>query len=316
MSPSRPGPSPAPPPPASPPARSRVAVTGAGGLIGSALVRSLRADGHEVVRLVRGPARGADEVAWDPRRRYVDVSGLAGCDAVVHLAGAGVGERRWTEAYKREIRDSRVLGTAAVAEAVASLDEPPKVLVCGSALGYYGDTGARAVDESAPAGDGFLPSVCVEWEAAAAPAEEAGIRVAYARTGLVVAREGGAWGRLFPLFRAGLGGRLGHGRQYWSFIALHDEVAALRHLVDTPGLAGPVNLTAPEPVTNREVTEAMSRVLRRPAFLHVPAPALRIALGDFAADVLGSQRVLPGRLLGTGFRFAFPTVDAAIRAAA
>ncbi|MER7914670.1 DUF1731 domain-containing protein, partial [Streptomyces sp. NPDC096068] len=170
--------------------------------------------------------------------------------------------------------------------------------------------------KGAPAGTGFLPSVCVEWEAAAAPAEEAGIRVAYARTGLVVAREGGAWGRLFPLFRAGLGGRMGDGRQYWSFISLHDEVAALRHMVDTPSLSGPVNLTAPEPVTNREVTAAMGRVLRRPTLLTVPAPALRIVLGDFAQDVLGSQRVLPGRLLETGFDFAFPTIDEAVRAAA
>lgn len=294
---------------------ARIAVTGSSGLIGAALVRSLRADGHEVVRLVRRPARAGDEIEWDPARGHVDTAGLEGCDAVVHLAGAGVGERRWTEAYKREIRDSRVLGTAAIARAVASLDTPPKVLLCGTALGYYGDTGTRAVDETAPAGDGFLPSVCVEWEAAAAAAEEAGIRVAYARTGLVVAREGGAWGRLFPLFRAGLGGRLGNGEQYWSFISLHDEVAALRHILDTESLAGPVNLTAPDPVTNREVTAAMARVLRRPAFLHVPAPALRIALGDFAADVLGSQRVVPSRLLDSGFRFAFPTIDTAIASA-
>ncbi|MEU6977090.1 MULTISPECIES: TIGR01777 family oxidoreductase [unclassified Streptomyces] len=296
--------------------RKRVAVTGATGLIGSALVRSLRADGHEVLRLVRRPAAAADEVEWDPARLYVDAAALVGVDAVVHLAGAGVGERRWSEAYKKEIRDSRVLGTRAVAEALASLAEPPEVLVCGTALGYYGDTGSRAVDESAPAGEGFLPSVCVEWEAAAAPAEAAGIRVAYARTGLVVAREGGAWGRLFPLFRAGLGGRMGDGSQYWSFIALHDEVAALRHLMDTPEVSGPVNLTAPEPVTNREVTAAMGRVLHRPALFHVPAAVLRVALGEFAQDVLGSQRVLPGRLLETGFDFAFPTIDESVRAAA
>ncbi|MEU9864542.1 TIGR01777 family oxidoreductase [Streptomyces sp. NPDC047971] len=295
--------------------RSRIAVTGASGLIGSALVRSLRADGHQVSRLVRRPARTADEVEWDPARLYVDAAGLVGVDAVVHLAGAGVGERRWTEAYKKEIRDSRVLGTTAIAQALASLAEPPKVLVCGTALGYYGDTGSRPVDESAPAGEGFLPSVCVEWEAAAAPAEEAGIRVAYARTGLVVAREGGAWGRLFPVFRAGVGGRMGDGHQYWSFIALHDEVAALRHLIETDSLSGPVNLTAPEPVTNREVTAAMGRVLHRPTIFTVPAPALRLVLGDFAQDVLGSQRVLPGRLSESGFRFAFPTIDEAIRAA-
>ncbi|MER5618718.1 TIGR01777 family oxidoreductase [Streptomyces sp. NPDC002215] len=294
---------------------SRIAVTGASGLIGAALVRSLRADGHEVVRLVRHPARAGDEVEWDPKRGYVDVAGLVGCDAVVHLAGAGVGDHRWTAAYKREIRDSRVLGTAAIAEAVASLDVPPKVLLSGSAIGYYGDTGDRAVDESAPAGEGFLPSVCVEWEAATAPAEEAGVRTVHARTGLVVGREGGAWGRLFPLFRAGLGGRLGDGRQYWSFIALHDEVAALRHILDTESLSGPVNLTGPDPVTNREVTAAMGRVLHRPTLFTAPAPALRIALGDFAEDVLASQRVLPGQLLDSGFVFAFPGIDAAIRAA-
>ncbi|MEV5205536.1 TIGR01777 family oxidoreductase [Streptomyces sp. NPDC053720] len=294
---------------------SRIAVTGASGLIGAALVRSLRADGHEVVRLVRRPARAGDEVEWDPGRGYVDVAGLVGCDAVVHLAGAGVGDHRWTAAYKREIRDSRVLGTAAVAEAVASLDVPPKVLLSGSAIGYYGDTGDRAVDESAPAGEGFLPSVCVEWEAATAAAQEAGVRTVHARTGLVVGREGGAWGRLFPLFRAGLGGRLGNGRQYWSFIALHDEVAALRHILDTESLSGPVNLTGPDPVTNSEVTAAMGRVLHRPTLLTAPAPALRLALGDFAQDVLASQRVLPGQLLDSGFVFAFPGIDAAIRAA-
>ncbi|WNO64468.1 TIGR01777 family oxidoreductase [Streptomyces sp. AM2-3-1] len=294
---------------------SRIAVTGSTGLIGTALVRSLRVDGHEVVRLVRRPARAGDEVEWDPKRGYVDGAGLVGCDAVVHLAGAGVGDHRWTEAYKQEIRDSRVLGTEAIAQAVASLDVPPKVLLSGSAIGYYGDTGDRAVDESAPHGEGFLPSVCVEWEAAAAPAEEAGVRTVFARTGLVVGREGGAWGRLFPLFRAGLGGRLGDGHQYWSFIALHDHIAALRHILDTPALSGPVNLTGPDPVTNGEVTAAMGRVLRRPTLFAVPAPALRITLGDFAEDVLGSQRVLPRGLLESGFSFAFPGIDASIRAA-
>lgn len=295
--------------------RSRIAITGSTGLIGAALVRSLRADGHEVVRLVRRPAATGDEVEWDPKRQYVDVAGLVGCDAVVHLAGAGVGDHRWTPAYKQEIRDSRVLGTAAIAEAVASLDAPPRVLLSGSAVGYYGDTGDRAVDESMPPGEGFLPSVCVEWEEAAAPAEEAGVRTVYARTGLVVAREGGAWGRLFPLFRAGLGGRLGNGRQYWSFIALHDHIAAMRHILDTESLSGPVNLTGPSPVTNGQVTAAMGRVLHRPTLFTAPAPALRIALGDFAEDVLGSQRVLPGQLLDSGFSFAFPGIDAAIRAA-
>lgn len=293
----------------------RIAVTGSTGLIGSALVRSLRADGHEVVRFVRRETVGADEARWDPARGYVDPDGLAGCGAVVHLAGAGVGDHRWTAAYKRQIRDSRVLGTAALARALAALDAPPAVLVSGSAVGYYGDTGDRAVDEDAPAGQGFLPSVCVEWEAAAAPAQEAGIRAVFARTGLVVAREGGAWGRMFPLFRAGVGGRLGNGRQYWSYISLRDEVAALRHLIDTPGLRGPVNLTAPEPLTNRQITAAMARVLRRPALLPVPALALRVVLGEFSEDVLGSQRARPTRLLESGFVFRDPGIEQAIRAA-
>jgi uncharacterized protein len=294
----------------------RIAVTGSTGLIGSALVRSLRADGHDVRRLVRREARADDEVSWDPSGAgHVDVGRLAGTEAVVHLAAAGVGDRRWTPAYKRTIEESRVWGTAAVARAVASLDPPPKVLVSGSAVGFYGDTGDRAVDESAPPGEGFLAGVCRRWEAATAPAAEAGVRTVLARTGLVVAAGGGAWGRLFPIFRWGLGGRLGDGRQYWSFISLDDEVAALRHLVATPDLAGPVNLTAPHPVTNREVTAAMGRVLRRPAVLPVPGFALRVATGDFAEDILGSQRVLPKRLLDSGFGFAHPTIDSAIRAA-
>lgn len=295
--------------------RSRIAVAGASGLIGGSLVRSLTADGHEVVRLVRRPPRAEDEIHWDPEGGRVDAAGLAGCDAVVNLAGAGVGDRRWTDAYKRRIRTSRVLGTTALAEAVAGLRERPRVFVNGSAMGYYGETGDRAVDESAPPGDGFLPRLCVEWEAAAAPAQEAGVRTVFTRTGLVVARGGGAWGRLFPLFEAGLGGRMGDGRQYWSYISLHDEVAAIRHLIDTDGLSGPFNLTAPTPLTNREITAAMGRVLHRPTLFAVPAPVLRAALGEMAGDVLGSARVLPKRLLESGFTFAFPDIEGALRAA-
>lgn len=323
----------------------RIAVTGSTGLIGTALTRSLRADGHDIVRLVRRPSQEArryesaaavrpgtedggsvgsasgsaqrtpSEVRWDPKGQYVQVEGLAGCDAVVHLAGAGVGDRRWTPAYKKELRDSRVLGTATLADALASLDEPPRTLIMGTAIGYYGDTGDRVVDESAPPGQGFLADLCQEWEEAAAAAEEAGIRTVHARTGLVVARGGGAWGRLFPLFKAGLGGRLGDGTQYWSHIALHDHIAALRHLLDDENLSGPFNLTAPEPVTNREVTAAMGRVLHRPTPFPVPAPVLRAALGEFAGDVLGSQRVVPRRLLDSGFEFAFPGIEDAVRAA-
>ncbi|RLV08400.1 TIGR01777 family protein [Streptomyces griseocarneus] len=293
----------------------RIAITGSTGLIGSALARSLVADGHGVVRLVRRPPTGGDEVRWDPKRQWVDADGLAGCDGVVHLAGAGVGDHRWTAAYKKEIRDSRVLGTAALAEALASLDTPPRVLVSGSAIGVYGDTGDRRIDEDAPPGRGFLADVCQEWEAATGPAAEAGVRTVLARTGLVVSRDGGAWAKLFPLFRFGLGGRMGSGRQYWSFIALHDHVAALRHLLDTESLSGPVNLTAPEPVTNREVTAAMGRVLHRPTLCTAPAPALRLALGEMAGDVLASQRVVPRRLLDSGFAFAFPCIESAVRAA-
>ncbi|WP_043236967.1 TIGR01777 family oxidoreductase [Streptomyces violaceusniger] len=293
----------------------RIAVTGSSGLIGTALVRSLREDGHQVVRLVRRPPRVEDEVEWDPRREWVDTKGLMGCEAVVHLAGAGVGDRRWTDAYKKEIRDSRVLGTAALAEAIASLDTPPRVLVSGSAVGFYGDTGERAVDESAPPGHGFLPDLCQDWEEAAAAAQEAGVRTVFTRTGLVISSEGGAWGRLFPLFKLGLGGRMGSGRQYWSFIALRDHIAALRHILDTPELTGPVNLTAPAPATNREITAAMGRVLRRPTLFTVPAPALRIALGGMSGDVLGSVRAIPRRLLDSGFTFTHPHVDEAIKAA-
>ncbi|MFJ4470661.1 TIGR01777 family oxidoreductase [Streptomyces sp. NPDC089424] len=295
----------------------RIAVAGASGLIGSALVRSLTAEGHEVVRLVRREPRAADEIRWDPAAERVDAEGLAGCGAVVNLAGAGVGDRRWSDAYKAQIRDSRVLGTATLARAVAGLpvERRPRVLVSGSAVGYYGETGERAVDEEAPPGSGFLPELCVEWEAAAAPARDAGVRTVFTRTGLVVSRDGGAWGRLFPLFLAGLGGRLGDGRQYWSFISLHDEVAAIRHLLDREDLSGPFNLTAPEPLTNREITAAMGRVLRRPTLFAVPAPVLRAALGEMAGDVLGSQRVVPKRLLESGFRFAFPGIEGAIRAA-
>ncbi|WP_435209843.1 TIGR01777 family oxidoreductase [Streptomyces sp. bgisy034] len=297
---------------------SRIAVAGSSGLIGGALVRSLTADGHEVVRLVRRAPRSRDEVRWDPENGSVDPAGLAGCAAVVNLAGANVGSRRWTEEYKAMLRSGRVRGTAALAQAIASLkpEERPRVFVNGSAIGYYGETGGRAVDESAPAGEGFLPSLVVDWEAAAAPAQEAGVRTVFPRTGLVVAREGGAWERLFPLFKAGLGGRMGDGRQYWSFVALHDEVAAIRHLLDTDGLSGPFNVTAPQPVTNREITEAMGRVLRRPTLFAVPAPVLRTVLGEMAGDVLGSQRVLPARLLESGFVFAFPEIEGAIRAAA
>ncbi|WP_431678218.1 TIGR01777 family oxidoreductase [Kitasatospora sp. KL5] len=299
----------------------RIAVTGSTGLIGSALVRSLLADGHEVVRLVRHRSRvgkqpdGTVGVGWNPHLLQVDAAGLEGTDAVVHLAGAGVGDRRWTRAYKQEIRDSRVLGTETVAGALAKLKRPPRVLVSASAVGYYGQTGDRVIDETAPAGDDFLAGVCQEWEAAARPAADAGIRVVHPRTGLVLSAAGGAAGRMVPLFRLGLGGRLGSGRQYWSIISRADEVAALRFLIDRPEMSGPVNLTGPEPVTNAELTEALGRALVRPTVLPVPTLALQAALGEMAVEVVGSHRVVPDRLLAAGFRFRHPDVDSAVRSA-
>lgn len=293
----------------------KVAVTGASGLIGSALVPALRARGHEVIRLVRRVPSAPDEVRWDPAAGTVDLAGLQGIGAVVHLAGAGVGDKRWTEAYKKEIRDSRVQGTTTIAQAMASLDPRPSVLVCGSAIGYYGDTGDREVTEKSPQGAGFLADVVAAWEASAQPAVDAGIRVPFARTGLVVSSKGGAWKRLLPIFKLGVGGKVGSGKQYWSFISLRDEVAALIALLEDERYRGPVNLTAPNPVTNAEVTAAMGRVLGRPTVLPVPAFAIKAALGEFSQDVLGSQRVLPQVLEGDGFSWSDPTIDQAIRQA-
>lgn len=290
-----------------------IAVTGASGLIGRALVPYLRRNGHEVLRLVRRTAAAADEVSWDPIAGTVDLAGLTGIDAVVHLAGAGVGDHRWTEAYKQEIRDSRVLGTRTIANAVSQLRPRPEVLVSGSAIGYYGDTGDRAVDEDSPRGEGFLAEVVQAWEDAADPARQAGIRVVHPRTGLVVAREGGAWGRMWPLFRSGLGGTLGSGKQWWSFISLQDEVLALEYVM--LHLSGPVNLTAPKPATNAEVTAAMGRLLGRPTFLPVPSAALKFALGEFSTEILSSARVLPATLRAAGFRFLDPDIDSALRSA-
>jgi uncharacterized protein len=296
----------------------RIAVTGSSGLIGGALVPALRADGHDVLRLVRRTPRTADEHRWDPRHRRIDPTLLRNVDAVVNLAGAGVGDRRWSTGRKREILTSRVDGTAtisqALADAAAAEPDRPRVLLSGSATGWYGDTGDRAVDERDPAGEDFLARVCVDWEAATAPAATAGVRVATLRTGLVLG-PGGLLGRLAPLFRLGVGGRLGSGRQYWPWIALDDEVDAIRFLLTAP-VSGPVDLTAPDPVTNAEFTRALAEVLHRPAVLPVPGAALRVVLGEFAeVGVLAGQRVLPTVLTGAGYRFRHPDLREALRIA-
>lgn len=298
----------------------RVVIAGSSGLIGSALTASLVADGHDVVRLVRRPPKPAAEAhqtqaQWDPSAAHLPTSALDGADAVVNLAGAGVGDHRWTAAYRQRIRDSRVLTTATLATAIAAMRTPPRVFIAGSAIGYYGETGDTPTDESGAPGTDFLAGVCQEWEAAADPARKAGIRVVHTRMGLVVSAEGGAFGRLLPLARLGLGGRLGSGKQYWSYVSLTDTVRALRHAIDTEALSGPANVTTPHPDTNAAITAEIGRALDRPTRLAVPAPALRIALGGFSEGILMSQRVIPARLLESGFEFQHPTFPDALASA-
>ncbi len=285
-------------------------VTGATGLIGTALVTRLHASGHDVVRLVRRTPRAAAEVQWDPQRGTVDLDGIAGVEGAVHLAGAGVGDHRWTDEYRRQIRDSRVLGTRALVSALTSLDPLPRVLVSGSAQGIYGSRGDEVLTETSAPGAGFLADVVKAWEAETAPAAEAGIRVALARTGLVMSPSGGAFGRLLPLLKLGLAGPLGNGRQWWSWITLEDEVSALEFLLEKD-VAGPVNLCAPNPQRQGELTKALGRAFRRPALLPAPAIALRLVLGEFAGDVLSSTRMEPRTLLDAGFSFRHPNVDSA-----
>jgi uncharacterized protein len=294
----------------------KIAITGSTGLIGTALIADLAGDGHEIVRLVRRAPQSPGEVRWDP----LAVAGglgpadLSGTDAVIHLAGAPIASGRWTAARKADLRASRIQSTTALVAAMTAAAISPSVLLCGSAVGWYGDTGDRVVDESAPAGSGFLAQLVRDWESAAQAAGAAGIRVANLRTGIVLSRQGGMLARLVLPFRLGLGARIGSGRQFISWIALADEVRAIRFLLDHAEMHGPVNLTAPSPVTNAELTAALARAVRRPALLQLPAPLLRAAVGEVSSELLAGARVMPRKLQEAGFRFRYPDIDAALAA--
>ncbi len=290
-----------------------IAITGSTGLIGSALVRSLVADGHAVRRLVRRPPRGSDEVSWNPAGNTIDAKSLAGVDAVVNLAGENIAQR-WTRDSMRAIRDSRVRATSLIATTMTSLSPRPRVLVSGSAVGYYGFRGDEILDETSSVGGDYLASVCEDWEAATAPAADAGIRVATSRTGIVLDPHGGALAKMLLPFRLGVGGRLGDGRHWMSWIALADMVRALRFLIETAAASGPFNLTAPNPVDNEEFTRELASVLHRPAIFPVPALALELLYGQMAKGAaLASQRVLPRKLCENGFEFSLPDLRTALQ---
>ncbi len=294
-----------------------IVLAGASGLIGSALRESLQRDGHELRVLVRRPAASEHERSWDPDAGRLDPGDLAGADAVVNLSGAGVGDHRWTSSYQRVILDSRLTTTGTIARTIAALGpDAPATLLSASAVGYYGDTGDRVVVESAPAGAGFLADVCAQWERATAPAESAGhTRVAHLRTGLVLARSGGLMGRLVPLVKAGLGGKLGSGRQYQPWISLADEIGAITHLL-TADIAGAVNLTGPTPVPQAEFVAQMAAILHRPALFPAPGFGLRLVLGRFADEgVLAGQRAIPKVLTDSGYDFVHPDLAGALHAA-
>ena len=298
----------------------KIIVTGSTGLVGTALVRSLLAEGHQVTRMVRGGSQtfrapGTSAVSWDPETGIVNAAELEGHDAVVHLAGEPVAAGRWTDEKKRRIRDSRVKSTRLLAETLASLKDKPKVLVSASAIGFYGDRGGEVLHEESASGEDFLSEVCREWEKAALPASQAGIRVVHLRIGIVISAEGGALAKMLTPFKLGLGGPIGGGNQYMSWVALDDVVGIIKHALTHEEVRGPVNTVAPQPVTNAEFAKALGRALNRPAVLPTPAFALRLALGREMADalLLGGARVEPARLKATGYQFAYPELEGALR---
>jgi len=294
----------------------QVLVSGSSGLVGSAVVPALRSAGHQVGRLVRAGAGtpGPGDVEWDPAGERIDEARLDRFDAVIHLAGANIASGRWTDPVKERIRKSRVDGTQLLSRALAKLERPPKVVVQASAVGFYGDRADQVLTESSPRGQGFLPAVCVAWEAAAEPAERRGIRVVFLRFGVILSPRGGALQRMLPPFRLGVGGIIGDGSQYMSWITLDDAVGAVQHALSTEGLRGPVNAVSPQPVTNRGFTKTLGRVLGRPTIFPMPAFAARLAFGEMAdALLLASLRVTPDRLRGSGYNFRYPDLEPALR---
>lgn len=293
-----------------------VVVTGSSGLIGSGLKGALERAGHRMVPMVRSKGSGG-AIQWDPDRGEIDAAGLEGVGAVVHLAGEGIGNRRWNEAHKAKVKESRRVGTSLLAETLAKLNKAPKVLVSGSAVGYYGDRGDEVLTESSRPGSDFLADVCTTWEAAAAPAKEAGVRVAHIRTGIVLSGRGGVLPKMLMPFKFGVGGKLGSGRQWMSWISLEDEVGAIVHLLGDDAATGAFNLTAPNPVTNADMTKAIGQALHRPTLIPAPRFALKVALGGEMAEelLLVSQRALPTRLLDSGFTFTQPELAGALKTA-
>ncbi|MFY1699001.1 MULTISPECIES: TIGR01777 family oxidoreductase [unclassified Solwaraspora] len=295
----------------------RILLAGASGFLGTRLAARLRADGHDTVQLVRRPARGPAEVTWSPSSGQLDPAAFDGVRAVVNLAGAGVGDKRWTDSYKALIRSSRVDSTGTLATAIAALPatDRPAVLLNSSAVGWYGDTGDQPVEEDAPAGEGFLSDVARVWEAATRPAEDAGVRVVRLRTGLPLHRDGGLLKPQLLPFRLGLGGKLGSGRQWVPWIAIQDWLSAVVFLLERDDVSGPVNVVGPNPVTNAAFGTALGAAVHRPAIMPIPAFALQIALGEFAVEALRSTRVLPGVLTGAGFTYRYPQLAGALQAA-
>jgi uncharacterized protein (TIGR01777 family) len=292
----------------------RILITGASGLVGSALIPVLETRGHRVIKLVRGTASDTSgKATWSPDAGQIDLGGAGSIDAVVHLAGDPIA-KRWTPEVKRRIRDSRVKGTRLLSETLAGLHTPPKVLVCASATGFYGDRGDEWLDETSALGKGFLAEVCREWETASTPAEKRGIRVVHLRTGIVLSSKGGALARMLPPFRLGLGGRLGDGRSHWSWIALDDLLEVIQHALTNVSLHGPVNAVSPNPVTNAEFTKTLGRVLQRPTLFPVPRFAVELIFGEMGREaMLASFRVKPAKLIGAGFNFHFPELERALR---